>query len=118
MVEVLAALVPGAGLGPHPDALAGDGGPSGRDDDIGFLVAAIAPDALREGAAADADGLFGALLACPPTDPDDPVRYPGWHEYHRARERRGGGVPLEASLYTELVELAARVGLPFPAEVA
>ncbi|WP_150243065.1 Ldh family oxidoreductase [Nocardiopsis quinghaiensis] len=114
MVEVLAALVPGAGLGPHPDALTGDGGPSGRDDDIGFLVAAVAPDALREGAGADAEGLFGALLACPPTDPAEPVRYPGWHEYHRAGERRRGGVPLEASLYTELAALAERTGLGIP----
>ncbi|PDP86764.1 lactate dehydrogenase [Glycomyces fuscus] len=115
MVEVLSALVPGAGPGPHPDALDGDGGPSGRDDDIGFFVAAIAPDALREGAADDARGLFGALLACPPTDPAAPVRYPGWHEYHRARELRLGGVPLEASLYAELTELADRTGLPFEA---
>jgi LDH2 family malate/lactate/ureidoglycolate dehydrogenase len=115
MVEVLSALVPGAGLGPHPDALDGDGGPSGRDDDIGFFVAAIAPDALREGAADDAQGLFGALLACPPTDPDAPVRYPGWHEYHRARELRLEGVPLEASLYAELAELADRTGLAFGA---
>ncbi|WDZ93124.1 Ldh family oxidoreductase [Nocardiopsis sp. HUAS JQ3] len=115
MVEVLSALVPGAGTGPHPDALDGDGGPSGRDDDIGFFVAAIAPDALRQGAEDDARELFGALLACPPTDPDAPVRYPGWHEHHRARELRLTGVPLEAELYAELAELADRTGLPLEA---
>lgn len=115
MVEVLSALVPGAGLGPHPDALDGDGRPSGRDDDIGFFVAAVAPDALREGADTDAETLFGSILACPPSDPAEPVRYPGWHEYHRAWKRRREGVPLEASLYTELVEEAARIGLPAPA---
>ncbi|QUX27320.1 Ldh family oxidoreductase [Nocardiopsis akebiae] len=115
MVEVLSALVPGAGTGPHPDALDGDGGPSGRDDDIGFFVAAIAPDALRQGTEDDARELFGALLACPPTDPDAPVRYPGWHEYHRARELRLTGVPLEAELYAELAELADRTGLPLEA---
>lgn len=114
-VEVLAALVSGAALGAHPDALGGDGGPSGRDDDIGFLVAAIAPGALREGAEADARTLFGALLACPPVDPARPVRYPGWHEYHRARERAAHGVPLDAAVHAELAEVAARYGLAVPA---
>ncbi|MFW6640942.1 Ldh family oxidoreductase [Nocardiopsis algeriensis] len=116
-VEVLAALLPGAGTGPHPEALAAGGGPSGRDDDIGFLVAALAPDALREGFDSDAEQMFGALLDCPPTDPAEPVRYPGWHEYHRAQERRREGVPLEASLYAELADLAAWSGLRFPAPV-
>lgn len=115
MVEVLSALVPGAGLGPHPDALDGDGRPGGRDDDIGFFVAAVAPDALREGTDADAGTLFGSILACPPSDPDEPVRYPGWHEYHRARKRRREGVPLEASVHAELWQEAVRVGLPVPA---
>lgn len=113
-VEVLAALVSGAALGAHPDALGGDGRPSGRDDDIGFFVAAIAPGALREGAEADARTLFGALLACPPTDPERPVRYPGWHEHHRAKERTERGVPLDAALHAELAEVAARHGLPAP----
>ncbi|PRY02378.1 Ldh family oxidoreductase [Allonocardiopsis opalescens] len=113
-VEVLAALVPGAGLGPHPDALAGDGGPHGRDDDIGYFVAAVDPGALREGAGADAEGLFGALLACPPADPAEPVRYPGWHEHHRAQECRRRGVPLAADLYDELLGVAARTGLTAP----
>ena len=47
MVEVLAALLPGAGLGPAAEALDGDGRPSGRDDDIGLLVLALAPAVLR-----------------------------------------------------------------------
>lgn len=113
-VEVLAALVPGAGLGAHPDALAGDGGPSGRDDDIGFFVAAVAPGALREGAEADAGTLFGALLACPPIDPAEPVCYPGWHEHRRAEEHRRIGVPLDAAVYAELAEVAAGAGLAVP----
>lgn len=113
-VEVLAALVPGAGLGAHPDALNGDGGPSGRDDDIGFFVAAVAPGVLRDGAEADAGTLFGALLDCPPENPAEPVRYPGWHEHRRAQEHLSHGVPLSRELYGELAEVAARTGLAVP----
>lgn len=111
VVEVLSAVVSGAALGAHPDAFDGGGG---RDDDIGFFAAAIAPGALRAGADEDADVLFGALLGCPPADPAEPVRYPGWHEHQRARERRRHGVPLGAGLYEELCEVAARHGVPAP----
>ncbi|MEU9017187.1 Ldh family oxidoreductase [Actinomadura sp. NPDC048394] len=114
-VEVLAAVVSGAALGAHPDAFGGDGGPGGRDDDIGFFTAAIAPDALRAGAALDAGTLFGALLGCPPADPSEPVRYPGWHEHRRAQERLRNGVPLGEDLYRELRETAARLGIAAPA---
>ncbi|TDC85550.1 Ldh family oxidoreductase [Actinomadura sp. 7K507] len=114
-VEVLSAMVSGACLGAHPDAFHGDGGPGGRDDGIGFCAVAIAPGALRSGADTDADVLFGALLGCPPTDPARPVRYPGWHEHRRARERRRHGVPLGADLYRELRDVAADHGVPAPA---
>jgi len=116
MVEVLAGLVSGSGLGPAPEALDGDGRPSGRDDDIGYLVAAIAPELLRppEQFAADAGSLFGSLLACPPLDPDSPVRYPGWAEGERARVRRATGVPVTAAQYGELRGVAERFGLSAP----
>ncbi|MFA1546928.1 Ldh family oxidoreductase [Actinomadura chokoriensis] len=114
-VEVLSAVVSGAGLGAHPDAFGGDGGPGGRDDDIGFFAAAIAPGVLRTGADADAGVLFGALLGCPPTDPSEPVRYPGWHEHRRAREHRRHGVPLSVELYRELRGVAESHGVPAPA---
>lgn len=117
LVEVLSAVVSGSGRGPRPEAMAGDGGPTGRDDDIGFLMIAIAPGALREGAQADAEELFGVLTDCPPVDPGRPVRYPGWHEYHLASERRVRGVPLSADLYAELVEVAERAGIPAPVVV-
>ncbi|QFG27114.1 Ldh family oxidoreductase [Actinomadura sp. WMMB 499] len=99
-VEVLAALAAGAGLGPL-------GG--GRDDDIGFVAMAVAlPEGDRAGA------LFGALLDCPPVDPAEPVRYPGWHEHERARERMRDGVPLGDVLYRELYEVAVRTGVALP----
>ncbi|MGW5053036.1 Ldh family oxidoreductase [Actinokineospora sp. NPDC004072] len=108
MVEVLAALVPGAGLGP----LAG----SGADDDIGYLVLAIAPGALREPGAfgRDADALFTALLGCPPADPARPVSYPGCPEAAQAAEAAATGVALPAALVAELAGVADRFGLPLP----
>ncbi|UQS24748.1 Ldh family oxidoreductase [Amycolatopsis thermalba] len=103
VVELLAAAVSGAGLGPGPAALRGDGRPSGRDDDIGFLLMAVAP--LHTGFGETARSLFGALLACPPADPSAPVRYPGWPEAERARRRRREGVPLPGPVYDELAAL-------------
>ena len=116
MVEVLAALVPGAGLGPAPEALTGDGRPSGRDDDIGLTALVLAPGALRpeRDFRTEADGLFGALLDCPPLDPARPVSYPGRPEELTATHRREHGVPLSAERHAELTALAAERGLTFP----
>jgi LDH2 family malate/lactate/ureidoglycolate dehydrogenase len=115
-VEVLAALLPGAGLGPAAEALDGDGRPSGRDDDIGFLVLALAPATLRpaDELSQDAAGLFGALLDCPPIRPDAPVRYPGWPEAEHSARALRVGVPVTAALHAELTEVAAELGLPAP----
>jgi LDH2 family malate/lactate/ureidoglycolate dehydrogenase len=115
VVEVLGALLAGAGLGPAHEALDGDGGPSGRDDDIGYLVAAIAPPRPAGDVAYDAAALFGALLACPPARPDEPVRYPGWLEHEHARVNLRQGVPLDPARYDELRNLAAETGLELPA---
>lgn len=118
MVEVLAALLPGAGLGPAPEALDGDGRPSGRDDNIGVTALVVAPDVLRpgEGFGAEADGLFGSLLGCPPVDPARPVSYPGLPEAATARRHLADGVPLTAALHGELAQLAADLSLdPLPA---
>ncbi|MFE2041608.1 Ldh family oxidoreductase [Streptomyces sp. NPDC059477] len=116
MVEVLAALVPGAGLGPAPEALGGDGSPTGRDDDIGITALVLAPGALRpeEDFRADSGGMFQALLDCPPRDPASPVSYPGRPEALTAARHREHGVPLSAEGYGELTALAAERGLAFP----
>lgn len=115
MVELLAALVPGAGLGPAPAALAGDGAPSGRDDDIGCLAVAVAPGALRgdEEVQRDAGVIFDTILSSPGRD-GAPVRYPGWHEAERARENRRRGVPIDGAVYDELREVADRLQLRVP----
>ncbi|MEV3872024.1 Ldh family oxidoreductase [Streptomyces sp. NPDC049906] len=106
-VELLAAVASGAGRGPAPAALDGDGGPHGRDDDIGFLLLALAPDVLRPGAdtPAEARSLFTALTDCPPRPGRPPVRYPGWHEAERARLRRRDGIPLPGHVHEELTAL-------------
>jgi LDH2 family malate/lactate/ureidoglycolate dehydrogenase len=116
LVEVLAALVSGSGMGPEPEALLGDGGPSGRDDDIGFVTIAIAPDALRpaEDVTQQAATLFGTLLDCPPTQEGGSVSYPGRREAQQAEENLRLGVPLLEPMYRELHELADRHQLTAP----
>ncbi|TVL91758.1 Ldh family oxidoreductase [Streptomyces sp. SAJ15] len=117
LVEVLAALVPGAGLGPATEAYAGTGGPSGRDDDIGFLALAVAPGALRPVAdfLGESAGLFQALVDCPPVRPGTPVSYPGAREATLAVDARRAGVPLTPELYAEIRAVAAELRLPTPA---
>ncbi|WP_018685763.1 Ldh family oxidoreductase [Actinokineospora enzanensis] len=113
MVEVLSALVPGAGIGPAPAALAVDRRP---DDDIGYLVLAVAPASLREPGTylREAGSLFGALLACPAALPGEEVTYPGVPEARHAEESRRDGVPLSAALYAELGAVADRFDLELP----
>ncbi|MGH3757031.1 Ldh family oxidoreductase [Actinophytocola sp.] len=119
-VEVLAALLSGAGFGPAREALLGDGRPSGRDDDIGLFMLAIDPGLLRPdgGFQRDADELFSTLLACPSTEDGRPVRYPGWPEAERARRYHRDGVPLSGALFDELCAVAGAAGLPALEEVA
>jgi LDH2 family malate/lactate/ureidoglycolate dehydrogenase len=125
LVEVLSALVPGAALGPSGAASdpaaprERNAEPVGPDDDIGYFMLAIAPGRLRPEAEflTDAADLFGVLLGCPPVRADEPVRYPGWPEDARCRNRRAQGVPLEAALHREMLDLAVNSGLRFPAPV-
>ncbi|TQM77953.1 LDH2 family malate/lactate/ureidoglycolate dehydrogenase [Saccharothrix saharensis] len=98
LVEVLAALVPGAATGPLSSV--------SRDDDIGVMALVFAPSALRSGFGADAAALFSAITGTPPLDPRRPVTYPGWREGERARWRRVHGVPLPDDLYEELRGIA------------
>ncbi|RRQ76793.1 lactate dehydrogenase [Streptomyces griseofuscus] len=106
-VELLAAVVSGAAVGPAPAALEGDGRPHGSDDDIGFFLLAVAPQVLRPDAdiADTTRSLFGALTDCPPVCDGEPVRYPGWWEAELAAERRREGIPLPPHLYEELTGL-------------
>lgn len=120
LVEVLSALVPGAGVGPHTaGSVPEPGAAAERDDDIGCLLLAIDPSGPSD--AHDfrtaASGMFGALLDCPPLRADEPVRYPGWWEQRRTRERKTRGVPLAAGLHEELREVARVSGLRFPTAV-
>ncbi|MGI5430100.1 Ldh family oxidoreductase [Streptomyces sp. CA-179760] len=115
-VELLAAVVSGAAVGPSPAALEGDGTAHGSDDDIGFFLLAIAPEVLRPGAdsAAATRSLFGALVGCPPVSGGEPVRYPGWWEAELAAERRRHGIPLPPHLHAELTALGLLGGTGSP----
>jgi LDH2 family malate/lactate/ureidoglycolate dehydrogenase len=116
LVEILGALLPGAGLGPEFKALGGDGRPSGRDDDIGFVALAVAPGTMRpiEEFLADAGDMFGTLLAAPPVDPDGQVSYPGRHEAERAARHLDAGVPMTPGLYGELTAVGRDLGITPP----
>lgn len=113
MVEVLSAVLSGSGTGPAAEALAGDGRPQGRDDDIGYFALALAPALLRpdEDVHQGTESLFGALLDCPPSDPAHPVVYPGVPEARRSEERMAEGVPLDPAVYDGLRVLAAELGV-------
>jgi LDH2 family malate/lactate/ureidoglycolate dehydrogenase len=116
VVELLAAVLPGAATGPSAEALAGDGRPGGTDDGIGFLLLAVAPDVVRggDGFTRDARSVFAAVLDSPPLEGHGRVRYPGHREAELARERRQTGVALTAGLHAELTAL----GLDLPPAVA
>ncbi|AXE88768.1 Ldh family oxidoreductase [Streptomyces sp. Go-475] len=120
VVEVLAALVAGAGLGPAPEAFGGDGSPTGRDDDIGFLALAVQPAALRprEDFLSDAAGMFQSLLDCPPLQAGSPVGYPGTREAAYEEDARRHGVAVSEALYAELGEVAETIGARAPRVVA
>jgi LDH2 family malate/lactate/ureidoglycolate dehydrogenase len=106
-VELLAAALSGAALGPDPAALDGDGGPHGVDDDIGYLVLVIAPEVLRPGGgfATTVRTVFGTLLDCPPAAGGGAVRYPGWLEAERALAHRRDGVPLARDVHEDLLAM-------------
>jgi LDH2 family malate/lactate/ureidoglycolate dehydrogenase len=114
LVEVVSALVPGAGVGPRtgPDGASGQR----RDDDIGYLTLAIAPGRLRGEAEflGQSQGVFGALTSCVPVRADAPVTYPGLPEARRADERLRHGVPLARAVLRDLQRVARRHALPFP----
>jgi LDH2 family malate/lactate/ureidoglycolate dehydrogenase len=119
LVEVLGALLPGAGMGPAPEALVRDPASRNQDDNIGFMALAIAPGTLRPGSEFedDAASLFGTLLDCPPLSEHALVRYPGWYEAERARRNRAGGVPLDSALFDELVGVADCLGVLAPSSL-
>ncbi|MCK2241561.1 MULTISPECIES: Ldh family oxidoreductase [unclassified Crossiella] len=109
VVEILGALLSGAGTGPSRDAYTGD---RGQDDDIGYAAIAIAPAALRHGKSFQRQTaeVFGALLDCPSTS-EDGVRYPGWHEGERAASHLRDGLPIPPALHAELHEVAELLGI-------
>ncbi|QIS17653.1 Ldh family oxidoreductase [Nocardia terpenica] len=115
-VEVLSALVSGAALGPAPEAYTGSGGPTGRDDDIGYFAMVIDPGAARGDSAMGpaAAGMFAALRACAPIDPAQPVGYPGVREDEKLRAARSDGVALDFALWDEVRKVASAEGVEPP----
>ncbi|MBF6436571.1 Ldh family oxidoreductase [Nocardia cyriacigeorgica] len=118
-VEILSALVSSAGLGPATEAFTGTGGPTGRDDNIGYFAMVIDPAVSRgdDGFDAAAHAMFAALRACAPVDQAHPVSYPGVREHELSEAARIDGVTVSTALYAELLAVAAAAGLDAPEAV-
>ncbi|OLR91303.1 Ldh family oxidoreductase [Actinokineospora bangkokensis] len=98
-VEVLAALLPGAGLGPLSTGT--------EDDDVGFFVMALAPDTLRDGFTEDSEALFSAVAGAG-------AQYPGEPESLRTRQSHADGVWIADPVFHELRAVADECGIRPP----
>ena len=108
MVEILAALLPGATAAPiqeqRPDGLSGT--------DTGHFFLAIDPKAFRAPGAfeVDLDAMIDALHACPPADPVRPVEVHGDRESAVRARRIREGIPIPPKLRENLRRIARDCG--------
>ncbi|MBB4264581.1 Ldh family oxidoreductase [Roseospira visakhapatnamensis] len=109
LCDLLCAALSGAAAGPV--------GATASDENIGLVLIAIDPKALRSMDAfrEAVDQILSAVLAVDTTDPDTPVVYPGYREAMTARHRQTHGIPLDGATVASLVEAGERVGVAFPA---
>lgn len=107
MVQILAALVPGA-----------TPGTAEADSSIGHLMIAIDPGRLREdgGFGTDLDQLLAALRSTPAADPEVPVMVAGDPEWAAAAERDRLGIPLARGVVEDIRTVARSTGVPFELE--
>ena len=96
VVEVLAALVSGAGMGPSRRRCSAT---AGRPAPTTTSASSCWPSRRTRsgpGSSPSVRALFGTLLGCPPAR-SGPVSYPGWREAEQAEENRRVGVPMPAT---------------------
>jgi LDH2 family malate/lactate/ureidoglycolate dehydrogenase len=119
-VEVLTAVLAGAGLSPELTNTSMTGEPLAREGaapgSVGNLFLVIDPEAFA-GRAVFEDGLArlaDAMVATRPAPGADAVLFPGQLEERAAADARARGVPLAPTTIDLLAELAAELGLPDP----
>ena len=108
MIEILAAMLPGATVAPIQEQRAH----SLTGTDTGHFFLAIDPKAFR-GAGdfeAELDHMIDALHACPPADPEHPVEVHGDRESAIRNQRMREGIPIPPKLRDNLRRIAKDCG--------
>ena len=111
MIEILAAVLPGAMVAPLQHLRPRDG----TRTDTGHFFLAINPAAFRpaEEFRNDLDEMMEALRATPPADPANPVQVPGDREWATRAQREVTGIPLGWTLIGQIEAIAERAKAPF-----
>lgn len=113
MIEMLTSVLAGnAVIGP---VLAGQ-----KSGGFNGLVLAVNPAAFGKTSdfLSDVNQLADSIHALPPIDPQAPVLLPGERGAQTALSRRSAGVPLAVGTARRLLELAERLGVHAPSELA
>jgi LDH2 family malate/lactate/ureidoglycolate dehydrogenase len=103
LVEVLAAVLPGAAVGPD---VAGTYADSDRPSNVGHCFLALDPEAFGPGFRQRMDALAAALRAVEPVDPHRPVRLPGDRGRTERDARERSGLEIPDQLLDELRDIA------------
>ena len=111
MIEILAAVLPGAMVAPLQHLRPRDG----TRTDTGHFFLAINPAAFRpaEEFRNDLDDMMDALRATPSANPANPVQVPGDREWATRVQREITGIPLGSKLIGQIEAIAERAGAPF-----
>ena len=113
-VELLCGILADAAFGPNIIGLFSTDGPS----NLGQFFMAIDPSATGDGAAFEArlERLVEQLTSAPTAaGAPGPVLFPGQPEAERERAQSANGVAIDGGHHASLLDLAGRMGVPFPA---
>jgi LDH2 family malate/lactate/ureidoglycolate dehydrogenase len=116
LVDILCGLLTGASVGPNLANLQGDGSKGRSDKNIGhfFLALNIADFRSADLFTAAMDEMLSILQACPTTQTDKQVMYPGLPEAKEAIQREKSGIPLALPLMAVLEEVARQLDIKPP----
>ena len=110
-VHILASTLVGASFSPIRNKTQ----PASAPENIGHFFLAINPAAFRPLAefGADMDQVIDTLHAVKPADPANPVLVPGEPEQIARAERRANGIVVQASIRSQLEDIAKEAGTDF-----